>query len=122
MKAYLPFGDWSGDGHSQYEDVLVVPLNAVYEERNIMTKDIKYFVYKEIGPKKAKKIEIKLGAKDDMQAEIANHEEVGLKEGDKIFLDIKGDRIEVEEDFSTSKTKNKEKEKRSSAALESVKK
>ena len=106
----------------KYEDVLVVPLNAVYEERNIMTKDIKYFVYKEIGPKKAKKIEIKLGAKDDMQAEIANHEEVGLKEGDKIFLDIKGDRIEVEEDFSTSKTKNKEKEKRSSAALESVKK
>ena len=23
MKAYLPFGDWSGDGHSHYEDVLV---------------------------------------------------------------------------------------------------
>lgn len=23
MKAYLPFGDWSGDGHSRYEDVLV---------------------------------------------------------------------------------------------------
>lgn len=23
MKAYLPFGDWSGDGHCQYEDVLV---------------------------------------------------------------------------------------------------
>ena len=23
MKAYLPFGDWSGDGHGQYDDILV---------------------------------------------------------------------------------------------------
>lgn len=90
----------------KYEDVLIVPLNAIYEERNIMTKDIRYFVYKEIGPKKAKKIEIKLGAKDDMQAEILNPEELGLQENDKIFLDIKGDKIEVEEDKTSSKKTN----------------
>ena len=35
-----------------------------------------------------------------MQAEILNPEELGLKEDDKIFLDIKGDKIEVEEDKS----------------------
>ena len=23
MKAYLPFGDWSGDGHGRYDDILV---------------------------------------------------------------------------------------------------
>lgn len=23
MRAYLPFGDWSGDGHSRYENILV---------------------------------------------------------------------------------------------------
>lgn len=23
MKAYLPFGDWSGDGHGQYDDILI---------------------------------------------------------------------------------------------------
>ena len=86
-----------------YNDVLIVPLNAVYEERDFLTQNIKYFVYKEIAPKKAKKIEIKLGAKDDMQAEILNPEELGLKEDDKIFLDIKGDKIEVEEDKSNPK-------------------
>ena len=106
----------------KYEDILVVPLNAVYEERNIMTKNIKYFIYKEIGPKKAKKIEIKLGAKDEMQAEILNPEELGLKEGDKIFLDIKGDKIEVEEDFSDSKKENSEEKKRSSGIFSAVKK
>ncbi len=87
----------------KYEDVLIVPLNAVYEERDLATQNIKYFVYKEIAPKKAKKIEIKLGAKDDMQAEILNPKELGLKEDDKIFLDIKGDKIEVEEDKSNPK-------------------
>ena len=106
----------------KYEDVLVVPLNAIYEERNIMTKDIKYFIYKEIAPKKAKKIEIKMGAKDDMQGEILNPEELGLKEGDKIFLDIKGDKIEVEEDFSAPKRDNFEKNKRPSGVFSAVKK
>lgn len=80
------------------ENVLAVPLNAVYEERDIFTRIIKYFVYKQIAPKQAKKIEINLGFKDDMQAEILNPNELGLKEGDILFMDIKGDKIEVIED------------------------
>lgn len=80
------------------EDVLTVPLSAVYEERDRYTQDIKYFIYKQIGDKKAKKIEVKLGLKNDTHAEILEPEKLGLQEKDTLFLDIKGDKIEVEDD------------------------
>ena len=85
------------------ENVLTVPLSAIYEERDRFTQDIKSFIYKQIAPKKAKKIEIKLGLKNDTHAEISEPETLGLQDGDILFLDIKGDKIEVESDGATPK-------------------
>ncbi len=85
------------------EDVLIVPLSAIYEERDRYTQDVKYFIYKQIAPKKAKKIEIKTGLKNDTHAEILEPEKLGLQENDILFLDIKGDKIEVENDGKTPK-------------------
>lgn len=85
------------------EDVLIVPLSAIYEERDRYTQDIKYFIYKQITPKKAKKIEIKTGLKNDTHAEILEPEKLGLQEKDILFLDIKGDKIEVEDEGTNPK-------------------
>lgn len=88
------------------EDALIVPLGAVYEERNRFTQDIKYFIYKQIAPKKAKKIEVKLGIKNDTHAEILDAEKLGLQDKDILFLDVIGDKIEVDRDDSTPNTNN----------------
>ena len=46
MKAYLPFGDWSNDGHGRYHNVLV-DIHSMQElleaEKDIKTKYGKYF-------------------------------------------------------------------------------
>lgn len=46
MKAYLPFGDWSDDGHGKYHNVLV-DIHSMQElleaEKDIKTKYGKYF-------------------------------------------------------------------------------
>ena len=92
------------------ENVLTVPLSAVYEERDRYTQDIKYFIYKKIADKKAKKIEVKLGLKNDTHAEILEPEKLGLQEKDTLFLDIKGDKIEVENENPAPKKDSLNKE------------
>lgn len=91
------------------ENILTVPLNAVYEDRNRFTKEMKYFIHKKVGAKKAEKIEIKLGLKDEQNAEILEPEKLNLKENDELFIDIKGDDIEfVNEEKKDTKTPAKD--------------
>ena len=76
------------------KDVLRIPTAAIFEENG---KDgLKFFVYKQTGEKQARKIEIKLGLRSDNNAELLNAEETGIKERDVLFLDVKGDKINIE--------------------------
>ncbi len=76
------------------KDVFIVPNSAIYEEKN--GDALSYFIYKQLSPKKAKKIEIKLGLKNSNDSEILDAESLGLKDGDVLFLDIDGAGAEIE--------------------------
>ncbi|WP_424245873.1 multidrug efflux pump subunit AcrA (membrane-fusion protein) [Elusimicrobium posterum] len=78
------------------DDILTIPNSVIYEERNSATGKIDYFVYKKLTDKKALKTEVKLGIKNDNDAELLNAQAAGLAEGDVLFVDYEGAGVEVE--------------------------
>lgn len=83
------------------KDVLRIPSSAIFEENG--REGLKFFVYRRTGEKQAVKTEIKPGLRNDNNAELLNAEETGIKEKDELFLDVKGDKIEVKEQSENGK-------------------
>ncbi|MDR0645472.1 MAG: hypothetical protein LBG46_00315, partial [Elusimicrobiota bacterium] len=67
-------------------NVLLVPTSAIFEERE-RNGDIAFYVYKKDGSKKAEKLMVKLGLRNESDAELLNAEETGLKENDVLLLE-----------------------------------
>lgn len=80
------------------KDVLQIPRIAINEERNHGDGSMKYFVFKQVAPKKARRVEIKPGLGNDTVVELKNAEEADIKDGDILFLDVEGNKIEVLKD------------------------
>jgi HlyD family secretion protein len=72
------------------EDILLIPISAIFEERE-RNGDITFYVYKKEGNKKAEKIQVKLGLRNESDAELLNAEETGLREKDILLLEMPQD-------------------------------
>lgn len=77
------------------KDVILIPSSAIFEEKEKETGKINFFVYRKEGNKKAKKIKVELGLKNDTEAELTNTQASGLKEGDTLLLDIEDKKLEI---------------------------
>jgi HlyD family secretion protein len=70
------------------KDILLIPLNAIFEDRDTQSGDITFYVYKKTGANKREKIQAKLGLRNENDAELLNAEETGLKENDVLLIDV----------------------------------
>jgi multidrug efflux pump subunit AcrA (membrane-fusion protein) len=80
---------------SSKKDVLVIPNIAIYEEMDQLNNKLSFYVYKNTEGRKAKKIKVDLGLRNDSTSELLNGPDVGLKENDVLIVDIHGEGVEI---------------------------
>jgi HlyD family secretion protein len=72
------------------EDVLLIPIAAIFEDRD-KNGDLTFYVYKKGAGSKADKLRVKLGLRNESDAELLNADEAGLKENDTLLLEEPAD-------------------------------